>query len=337
MSKFVSYGSIEQYRSVVRNVQSWFEHNNKPKGKLSFHGTVKLHGTNAGIGYDPATGEIWAQSRSNIITPESDNAGFATWVHANRELITKFMKRVNDFTDGKSIKLVFGEWCGGNIQKGVAINGLPKMFVMFDIKVTYDDENDNRYENHQNVGSIYNIERAQLERINFFCAEFFPTWDMDIDFSYPEASVQPLIDITMAVETECPVAKHFGNVGVGEGVVWKCADMPNIRFKSKGEKHSESKVKTIVAVDIDKVNSIREFVAYAFTDYRMNKVIDKMKEEGTTIEPKNTGVFLKAIMADVLKEETDTFVDNGLEWKEIAGQASKHARDFWLAKCGAFE
>ena len=26
---------------------------------------------------------------------------------------------------------IYGEWCGGNIQKGVAINGLNKMFVIF--------------------------------------------------------------------------------------------------------------------------------------------------------------------------------------------------------------
>ena len=35
---------------------------------------------------------------------------------------------------------VFGEWCGKGIQKGVAINQLEKMFIIFELKLSYDDE-----------------------------------------------------------------------------------------------------------------------------------------------------------------------------------------------------
>jgi hypothetical protein len=343
MPKFISYGSIGQFRDTVRNCQQWFDHNQLPKGIMRFHGTVKLHGTNAGIGYDPKTKEIWAQSRSNIITVGSDNAGFAAYVEKNKALITKFMEWVQEYLKGDQIKVVYGEWAGGNIQKGVALNGLEKFFVMFDIKIVNatdeeaenGNETNNIYVKKQSLAASFYPYAEDLEAIRFFCAEYFPTFEMDIDFSFPEASVQKLIDITEEVERCCPVGKYFGVEGIGEGVVWKCELQPNIRFKSKGEKHSDTKVKTIVAVDVEKVNSIREFVANVLTDHRMEKMIDLMKQEGLTIEPKHTGNFLKLVMNDVLKEETDTFIQSGFVWKDLTAPLSKTARDWYLKQTQA--
>ena len=80
--------------------------------------TEKLDGTNAAIGIidrDPTSvadgGEplfdVYAQSRTRIITPGDDNFGFAAWVEAHREqLIT---------TLGPGLH--FGEWFGKGIQK----------------------------------------------------------------------------------------------------------------------------------------------------------------------------------------------------------------------------
>lgn len=70
---FVKYPKIGQYRNVVKEVSDYCEHNNKELPVITFHGTVKLHGTNAGISFDPNTNELQAQSRNRIITPESDN------------------------------------------------------------------------------------------------------------------------------------------------------------------------------------------------------------------------------------------------------------------------
>src|SRR3990170_1416693 len=69
-----------------------------------FANGICVHNTHGAYVESP-TGECWFQSRENIITPEKDNAGFA----------------------------MFGEWCGGGIQKGVALNQLLKMFVIFGI------------------------------------------------------------------------------------------------------------------------------------------------------------------------------------------------------------
>ena len=50
-----------------------------------------------------------------------------------------------------------------------------------------------------------------------------------------------------------PVGKHFGNLGVGEGIVFTYLDEigNKYRFKSKGLKHSNSKVKTLASVNTE--------------------------------------------------------------------------------------
>ncbi len=94
MSEFIKYPSIEQFRSIVREIKiATGETSVLPT--LTLTGTVKLHGTNAGICLDPATGDLWTQSRNNIITPVEDNAGFAKYVESNyfsmKALIQKYV------------------------------------------------------------------------------------------------------------------------------------------------------------------------------------------------------------------------------------------------------
>ena len=94
MSKVhILYPSIEQYRNAIHKVtctarRSGTDANGDPiydGGKvlpvLTYEGTVKLHGTNAAICKDFHTGEIWFQSRENVITLEKDNAGFVRHFH----------------------------------------------------------------------------------------------------------------------------------------------------------------------------------------------------------------------------------------------------------------
>lgn len=96
--KMYKFPEIEQFRNVIQQVN----HRTRYVGKtedgdpiydegpvemptLKFRGTVKLHGTNAAIVYtwDMLKFEyvMHAQSRKNIITPMSDNAGFAAFAH----------------------------------------------------------------------------------------------------------------------------------------------------------------------------------------------------------------------------------------------------------------
>lgn len=73
--------------------------------------TEKIDGTNAAVGI-LEDGRIYAQSRKRIITPDSDNFGFATWVAENAGTL------LDDLGPG----LHFGEWWGRGIQRGYGLD-----------------------------------------------------------------------------------------------------------------------------------------------------------------------------------------------------------------------
>lgn len=82
--------------------------------------TEKIDGTNAAIGVTEDR-EVWAQSRTKIITPGkgNDNAGFAAWVSENEP----------DLANQLGPGLHFGEWWGKGIQRGYDLE--EKRFSLF--------------------------------------------------------------------------------------------------------------------------------------------------------------------------------------------------------------
>ncbi len=328
--QFVTFPKIGQFRKVVKNVRESTAFQglgadgapimdyDKPKPTRTFTGTVKLHGTNAGVCYDPRTGDLYAQNRNRVLTTESDNAGFAFWVEANKEALSNLGASYDNIDS--DLVTVFGEWCGGNIQKGVAINGLPKMFVIFAVKVgdTWVTDLESGY--------------SPVRDMNMYLITRFDTYTVDIDFNNPDLSVPKLQELTLAVEAECPVGKAFGVSGVGEGIVW--SDTTGNIFKVKGEKHSSSKVKTLTDVDIEKLHSINEFVEYAVTESRLEQGIDVVfTQPGLDVDIKRLGDFLKWVVRDIISEETDTLLGNNLEPKDIGRGVSAVARTWFKTKC----
>jgi hypothetical protein len=342
MKKHISFPSIEQYRNIVANINRQYNFvgldekdepiydQSLPKPKLTFTGTVKLHGTNASVCFN-ATDRFWVQSRENIITPESDNAGFAFFAEANKVDLLVLMNQVlqrNDLNSTLCTVSIYGEWCGGNIQKGVGICNMPKSFFIFGVKIT-----PNEIEGAEKQPAAYWVDASDLacpaKRI--FNIYDFQTWKIEIDFNYPEAVQNQLGDLTLAVEEECPVAKDFGFSGIGEGIVWTCEYKGSVhRFKVKGIKHSASKVKTLAAVDTEKINSIREFVDYAVTESRFNQGLEKTFPNGEPIDVKKMGNLIKWVVDDVVKEEMDTLVTNKLEPKDVGKYISNKVREMFF-------
>lgn len=330
------FPSIEQFRNVIRTVNERAQHHAVPVPRLKFHGTVKLHGTNAAVACTAGALDMWAQSRTQIITREKDNAGFAAFVYDNERTfacLLNIAELLGHAQPGATVA-IYGEWCGGNIQSGVALNQLPKMFVVFAIRVKHGEENSFWFPPELVAECLSGVEESGIR-----CIESFPTWEIEIDMANPALSQNALGDITAAVEAECPVGKAFGKVGIGEGVVWRCmgaADgselafrTDDLVFKVKGEKHSDTKVRTLAPVDIEKVNSVSAFVAQVCTDHRLLKGIDFLREQGAPIDVTSTGQFLKWVGGDVVKEESDTMDASGLDRKDVMGAVNKAARN-WL-------
>lgn len=88
--------------------------------------TEKIDGTNACVIFLPDEtapfGYVYgAQSRNKIITPESDNAGFAKWVYAN----------CDELYADLGIGYHYGEWWGSGIQRGYGMEKGQKFFSLF--------------------------------------------------------------------------------------------------------------------------------------------------------------------------------------------------------------
>ena len=342
--KMYKFPSIEQYRTAIHQINHRARYNGDDENgdaiydtteglmpTLQYRGTVKLHGTNAGIVFiwNPLSFEyeMHAQSRTNIITPQKDNAGFAAFAYTSdsKELLTLIEKAFgSDAGYTPEVIRVYGEWCGGNIQKGVALNGLDKMFVIFAIKV------DNVWINDEQLATIKLPEKRIYNILDY------PSYTITIDFNNPEQSTNQLVELTNKVEAECPVGKAFGNDGIGEGIVWRCITegwtQSRYWFKVKGEKHQSSKTKTLAPVDIERVNGIKELVSNLVTESRLEQGLDQLRMEKLELTRKNIGFFLKWIVSVIIKEELDTIMGNGFEPKDIQGQISKVARDWFFQK-----
>jgi hypothetical protein len=315
------YPSIEQFRNVIRTVKTNHDYQGKDENgesiyshnsnypTLKFKGTVKLHGTNAGV-VKYADGKIEFQSRERVLTLDSDNSGFMNKMH-----LLDFEKYFSQLTFTESCA-IYGEWCGGNVQKGVAINGLEKMFVIFGVKT--DDE-------WIEIPVTFIDEENKIFNINQF-----KTYEVEIDFNNPELIQNKLIELTIEVENECPVGKYFGNIGIGEGIVFTSLKYPDLIFKSKGEKHSVSKVKVLNEIDVVAMESINEFIELSVTENRLKQGLQVLKENGILIETKSIGEFLRWIVTDVLKEEKDTLETSRLDEKKVKGAIVNKARVWFL-------
>lgn len=343
---FTAFPKIGQFRNVVDEVRYHYGKDNASAPTISFTGTVKLHGTNAGVGWD-FQGPLIPQSRKRVITVDNDNAGFAKFVVAQEKQIKAIMKKIADLyppENPSDVLFIYGEWCGKGIQAKVAIAELEPRLVLF------------------NAAYRTNIKDAQGESVKqwvsreilcqvatsapIYCIYDFPYWTRNITFKQPELGQMQndIGKLTLAVENECPVAKAFGVSGLGEGIVWTGSftsphdgKQHNLRFKVKGEKHSATKVKTLVAVDVEKLKSVQEFITYAATDNRMEQGFDELFTK-TETKPtmKNMGEFIKWVRNDIVAEEADTMKASHIEDKDIGKIIAKVARAWFQKKLDDF-
>lgn len=330
------FPSINQFRHVVGQVRRKTSFiglgaDNEPmynaaavQPTLVFIGTVKLHGTNAAIVYSPEG--ITFQSRERELTSTEDNAGFMNHMIQFPESLFNLLKAIRAAAglekSGSHTIAVYGEWCGGNIQKNVAITGLPKMFVIFAIKIDGEWFTEHVPGLRDANASIYDIMQ-------------FAKWFTTIDFNKPEVSQNHLITLTEQVEASCPVGKLLGQDGIGEGIVWRCIDDPSsdLWFKVKGEKHSASKVKTLASVDVAAVEKVRDFVAMTVTEARLEQgLANLVNEQLKPFDMTSMGDFIRWIHGDVMKEEADTIQTNGFDAKKLGGPIALAAKRWYVEK-----
>lgn len=328
------YGKTFQFKDVIRDFTHLFRYRGQdeetgepiyssdPLPKLMFRGTVKLHGTNAGI-MENTDGSIQYLSRNNVVGL-GKHFGFPEAMEGQKDEVRELFNQINSLHNigQDQTVIVYGEWCGPSVQKGVAISKIEnKTFFFFSIKVINKDGT-HFWVPIDAIGSTSDTIRSILDFQHFY---------IDIDMNNPGLHQNKLIELTQAVEDKCPVAAQYGIEGVGEGVVYETfyKDKRFI-FKVKGAKHSSSKVKTLASVDPEKAKSQADFIEYAVTLNRVKQAMFEVAQQKeineSDLNKSHTGDVLRWIANDILSEELDTMQASKLEWKEVAKQASNKAR-----------
>lgn len=337
---FKKFSSIVQFSGVVKQVRDHCKWNNIPLPTLTFSGSAKIHGTNAGIGFSPdgtiyTDSKVWFQSRENLITYEKDNAGFANWGEQN---ISTWKEIYKIICDEESIDhdafYIFGEWFGASIQKGVAVSQLKEkhfgIFKMVFVKGTGEDATE----------FVVDLEKYYFEFFTKYIPnvhvidEIVPTQTITIDFAEPHLVQNKLLELTLAVEAECPVGKYFGISGVGEGLVWTTKDVDWLpKFKTKGEAHQSSKVTTVrelTEAEITSKENAKEFLDYACSQNRLEQGISKLGEMGLPVEIKSMGAYLRWLFNDIVSEEKDVLLKSKIDKKDVGGLISDKGRNWFL-------
>jgi len=338
MKKLIKMPSIGRFRHIIKNItlQSQFcgldaawkpiYDITKKLPVLRAVGTVKLHGTNASVCYNDKAG-LWFQSKENIITPEKDNAGFAFFAQQHSGYFKSLIAQLNTNTS-KSTITVYGEWAGAGIQKGVGISKVPKSFFIFGVKIS-DIERDS-------ASWLPNYSFSLDPDIRVFDLQNYKTYEIEIDFNNPLMSNNQMVDWVYEVENKCPVAKAFGVSGIGEGIVFSVVYNDAVhRWKMKGEKHASGcKVKTVKKIDDVKLLSINNVIEKVTPLWRLEQMYQETFDtlNGGTGNVEGTGDFIRSVVKDILKEESDVIADADLSPKDINSGIAKIARIWFIKK-----
>lgn len=343
--KNYKFHSTNQFRNAVKNIQTKARFKGMDsEGEaiidstamaptLNYTGTVKLHGTNASIiihSRDLITFNSKSQTLGKVEKGEftlfSDNAEFAQSMSRRSSAVQQVCILAEqvccDLYDDVVYPIkISGEWCGcfhyntpirladGSTEK-IGIKVQDEWLPVKEISSVCCDQS-----------GIYNIMN-------------FPTREITIDFNNPIFSQNELVKATEEVEEECPVSKQLGieESLLGEGLVWTPNDPELAKdsgnfFKTKGEKHSISKTKSVAAVCPEKLRSVQAFIDYAVTDNRLEQGICEVG-----LDQKLVGQFIGWVNKDINKEEGDVLEESNLTMKDVGKFTANKARQYYLAK-----
>lgn len=332
--QFIPYLKTPQFSDVHKIVSkecktSWVDGQpltdmSKRLPVLQAVGSVKLHGTNAGIRSDGK--DIWFQSRNNIINLLKDNAGFAHFMESRRDWVEGFVHNLRNIysLDEGDILCIDGEFAGKGIFDTVAIGNVEKSFFIFSISA-----------NGVEI-DIANFTFAPSNRI--YNIAQFGLYDFTIDFNDPQSFIDQVKAEVDKIDAECPVGKALGHIGHGEGLVLKVKGYKYpLIFKVKGESHSKSKVKTIKNIVAKDTTVIDSLVTKLLTESRLDQFWHLTVDTINGGEPNRSmiGTFIKNISTDIIAECKDDLLDANMEYKEIGGEVAFRCRIYFIERMSA--
>ena len=318
-----TWPSIELLYNLRRSLEAVGE-----APKITYRAKVKLDGTNGGIQIF-TDGKVAVQSRSQIISPENDNLGFANWVSQNIDVFTQLASSEH--------ATIFGEWCGKGIQKRTAISQIDrKIFAVFAIQFGGIDGKLARLEIRPDKISEFLPNHPDIFVLPFYGEPFVLDFG---DREQLESVVETLNQAVDTVEKVDPWVKEtFGIEGIGEGLVMfpdsgelaERLSYAELLFKAKGEKHQAVKTKAPVQIDPEVAQSIDDFVNLFVTPARLEQAVTAVGCD--RFEMAQIGAFLQWFVTDVQKESVAELEAAQLSWKDVNKAVMNYARKWYQEK-----
>ena len=228
MDSFYGYPSIARAESVLQIIE---EDLLTTATECELDASIKLHGSNAAIVKHSLNGPLTFQSRSRLITPTDDNAGFATTMTKNMDIVLNIFEQIEKIDENIIYPvIVFGEWCGKGIQKNVALNTLnDKIFVIFDIAFSSQKlwQSMDKYASVKSAPLIRNVREV-------------PSFKFTLKRNERQACIDAVKKKVNEIDQVCPFVYYlYGLKGFGEGLVVRPASStnPDHWWKCKGENH----------------------------------------------------------------------------------------------------
>lgn len=251
-------------------------------------------------------------------------------VHERSELIDSVARTymaVSGRMEAVTNVLLAGEWCGRGIQSGVALDKLPRMYVVYGVRVNGVWQPITTYR-HVSLDQhrLYNILRV-------------PAYTVTVDYDTITDVLPQLMVLTREVERECPFGQSFGVSGVGEGIVWVCDELINDSrgwFKTKGDKHAVTHIPPLLSATSSeatrsKLANCTVFASEAVTEGRLEQGLAYLKEMQLPVTRASTGEYVRWVWQDVQKEEGDSISELGLDKTALGKAISKRALQWYQA------
>jgi hypothetical protein len=307
--KFYGFPHIEKLADIHKELKRNYRERVLPI--YNFIGSVKVHGINASIMLLPDN-SLQYQSRNNVLLAV-DNLGFKKFMLKRENILMQLFNELKITNNIENAVIgIYGEYAGKGIQKRVAISVVEPFFIIFAIRIYYENNENNYWLNFNEFKHIKCIEQRIINITDF------PMYEIEIDFNNIESAQFLLDKYTKEVYDNCPIGKYFGVDGLGEGIVWHATGHDNQKrykknesfgfmFKTKpkeAEMMQSKKIKQINEMD-DKENIINEF-AKSMVIKRLDQGISIITETCELTKEnsmKKLGEFIKFIVSDILREE----------------------------------
>lgn len=307
---------------------------------VDYRAKPKLDGTNAAVQIMDGAFHA-AQSRTQVITPENDNMGFARWANAqNWSLIPP----------NPGMIIIHGEWAGKGIQKGTSISNVgSRGFYIFAVEIA------STAADPETGDWIWRVLITDPDAIQALIGGAFLDAHPDIrilpwygdvltlDVLQPEPFSEQVEAVVATFDRCDPYVKEtLGVEGHGEGVVYypilgtsavKRSLWGHLAFKAKGEKHRVKKEKVAAPVNFEVLQGIQEFTQAFVTEARLQQGLG-VATQGAGPEMKHIGAFLKWMSQDVLKESKVELAESGLTWEQVNKAVTAAARQWFIQQVG---